>query len=60
VEMIPGLAGARLRVTIPRGVARGEIIRLTGEGLPKPRGGRGDLLVRIAYHVAVRVTRAAK
>ena len=60
VEMIPGLAGGRLCVTIPRGVARGEIIRLSGEGLPKPRGGRGDLLVRIAYRVAVRVTRAAK
>jgi curved DNA-binding protein len=60
VEMIPGLAGGRLCVTILRGVARAEIIRLSGEGLPKPRGGRGDLLVRIAYRVAVRVTRAAK
>lgn len=53
VEMIRGLSGKPLRVTIPRGVARGEIIRLGGEGLPKLRGGRGDLLVRIAYHVEV-------
>ncbi len=60
MEIIPGLAGGRLRVTIPRGVARGEIIRLSGEGLPKPRGGRGDLLVRIDYRVEVRVTRTAK
>ena len=60
VEMIRGLTGAMLRVPIPRGVARGENIRLSGEGLPKPRGGRGDLLVRIAYRVEIRVTRAAK
>jgi curved DNA-binding protein len=57
VEMIHGLTGARLRVPIPRGVGRHEIIRLANEGLPQPRGGRGDLLVRVTYHVEVRVTR---
>ena len=57
IEMIPGITGAMLRVPIPRGVGRGEIIRLPGEGLPKPRGGRGDLLVRITYRPEVRVTR---
>ena len=56
-EMIPGVTGAMLRVQIPRGVGRNEIIRITGEGLPKPRGGRGDLLVRITYRVTVRITR---
>ncbi len=60
VEMIRGLTGAMLRVSIPRGVGRDEIIRLSGEGLPKARGGRGDLLVRINYRVEVRVTKAAK
>ena len=59
VEMIRGLTGAMLRVPIPRGVGRDEIIRLSGEGLSKPRGGRGDLLVRINYRVEVRVSRAA-
>ncbi|MBI5775609.1 MAG: DnaJ domain-containing protein [Verrucomicrobia bacterium] len=58
-EMIRGATGTMLRVPIPRGVARGEIIRLPGEGLPRPRGGRGDLLVRINYRVEVRITRAA-
>jgi curved DNA-binding protein len=47
VEMVPGANGNALRVNIPRGAGRGEIIRVPGEGLPKPRGGRGDLLVRI-------------
>ena len=57
VEMIPGAAGSMLRVQIPRGVTRGEIVRIPGEGLPKPRGGRGDLLVRIIYRPEVRVSR---
>ncbi len=56
-EMIRGLTGSLLRVPIPRGVGRHEIIRLPGEGLPKARGGRGDLLVRITYRVEIRLTR---
>jgi curved DNA-binding protein len=56
-EMIRSLTGTMLRVTIPRGVSRGEIVRIAGEGLPKPRGGRGDLLVRITYRVAVQIKR---
>lgn len=59
-ESMRGATGNLLRVPIPAKVARGEIIRIPGEGLPKPRGGRGDLLVRILYHVAVQVTRPAK
>jgi curved DNA-binding protein len=56
-EMIHGLNGAMLRVPIPRGVEREEVLRIPGEGLPKSRGGRGDLLVRITYRVEVRITR---
>ena len=56
-EMIHGLTGAMLCVQIPRGVGRNEIVRVPNEGLPKPRGGRGDLLVRITYRIEVRVTR---
>ena len=59
-ESVRGVSGIYLRVQIPKQIARGEIIRLAGEGLPKPRGGRGDLLVRINYRVEVRVTRAGK
>ncbi len=56
-EMISGVNGASIRVPIPRRVGRGEIVRIPGEGLPKPRGGRGDLLVRILYRPEVRVSR---
>jgi curved DNA-binding protein len=59
MEMIRGVTGNSVRVAIPRGVGRGEIIRISGEGLPKPRGGRGDLLVRITYRVEVRFARAS-
>jgi DnaJ-class molecular chaperone len=57
MEMIRGLTGTVLRVQVPRGVSRGEILRVSGEGLPRPRSGRGDLLVRIIYHVEVRISR---
>ena len=56
-EMMSGPAGAPLRVQIPAGISRGEILRISGEGLPKPRGGRGDLLVRVTYRPEVRITR---
>jgi len=59
-ELLPGVTGAMLRVQIPRNVGRNEIIRIPGEGLPKPRGGRGDLLVRITYRPEVRITRATR
>ena len=58
-EIMPGPTGTPLRVVIPARVARGEILRLSGEGLPKPRGGRGDLLVRITYRPEVRIARVA-
>jgi len=58
-EMIPGPLGTMLRVQIPPGVARGEMLRIAGEGLPKARGGRGDLLVRISYRPEVRITRTS-
>lgn len=57
-ENIRGLNGS-LRVTITAGVGRGEEVRISGEGLPKTRGGRGDLLVRITYRPEVRITRTS-
>ncbi len=59
VESVRGVTGNVLRVEIPRRAARGEILRIAGEGLPKLRGGRGDLLVRITYTPEIRITRSA-
>ena len=57
IENMAGPTGAQIRLAIPARTARGEILRVSGEGLPRPRGGRGDLLVRITYRPDVRVTR---
>jgi DnaJ-class molecular chaperone len=40
-----------IKLQIPAGIARGESVRVSGEGLPKPRGGRGDLLVTGDAHL---------
>lgn len=56
-EMIERPTGGMIHITIPKRVKRGEVVRVAGEGMPKPRGGRGDLLVRIAYRPEVRVSR---
>jgi len=56
-EMIHGPTGRMLCVQIPAGVGRGEVIRIPREGLPKPRGGRGDLLVKVTYRVEARIFR---
>lgn len=56
-EMVERPTGGMLRLIIPSRAKRGELIRIPGEGLPKPRGGRGDLVVRVTYRPEVRVTR---
>jgi len=58
-EQLRSPTGGLIMVKIPPHVGRHEIIRVSGEGLPKPRGGRGDLLVRICYRPEVRITRGA-
>ncbi len=58
-ENVRGVTGNFLRVQIPPNVSRNEIIRIHGEGLPKSRGGRGDLLIRITYRPEIRITRAS-
>ena len=59
-EMLPGATGSLVGVAIPAGIGRGETVRVSGEGLPKPRGGRGDLLVRITYRPEVRISRSSQ
>ncbi len=58
LESIRSATGNYLRVVVPPKITPGEIIRIPGEGLPKTRGGRGDLLVRVLYQPEVRVRRA--
>ncbi len=57
-ETISGPSGSSLQIRIPAHVRRGEVLRIAGEGLPKARGGRGDLQVRIVYRPEVRISRS--
>jgi DnaJ-class molecular chaperone len=59
-ETIQGVTGTALSVPIPAGVRKGEIVRIAGKGLPKLRGGRGDLLIRIVYRPEVHITRKGR
>jgi DnaJ-class molecular chaperone len=59
-EVLAGANGSMVRIAVPAKVARGEVIRIPGEGMPKARGGRGDLLVRIMYRPQVKITRASR
>ncbi len=56
IERLPSPADRMISIVIPPRIARGQIIRVPGEGLPKARGGRGDLLVRIIFRPAVYVS----
>ena len=58
-ETVKGATGSLQQIKIPARVRRGEIFRIAGEGLPKSRGGRGDLLVRVVYRPEVRISRTA-
>jgi molecular chaperone DnaJ len=59
-EMVRDIVGNSVRVTIPRHVARGELIRIAAAGLPRLRGGRGDLIIRVQYRPEVKIRRAGR
>lgn len=56
-EVLQGATGGPVRIQIPAGIERGHVLRVPGEGLPKTRGGRGDLLVKITYRPEVTTAR---
>ncbi len=47
-------------VTVPAGVVHGETIKVRGKGVPMPRGGRGDLLIRIDIEFPKKLSRNAR
>ncbi len=56
---VPTLDGA-VTVKIPPGTPNGKTLRVRGRGGPRPRGGTGDLLVRIQVQVPARLNRREK
>lgn len=54
---VPTLQGKQT-VTLPRGSAFGDVVRLHGQGMPDLRGrGRGDLLVRLIIETPKKLTK---
>lgn len=49
--LVSALTGQTLRLTVPPGTRPGARFKLAGYGLPKPEGGRGDLLVQIKQSI---------
>ncbi|MDO8514103.1 MAG: molecular chaperone DnaJ [bacterium] len=47
-------------VSVPSGVAHGEVIRVRGKGVPHGRGNRGDLLVRIDIEFPKKLSKNAR
>ena len=53
---VPTVSGT-VRLTIPKGIQSGEVLRLRGQGLPELHGrGKGDQLVRIVVWTPERLT----
>jgi len=48
------------KLSIPAGVAHGEVLSLRGKGVPTPRGKRGDLLVRVKLVLPQKLSRTAR
>jgi len=69
IAVTDGLLGAQkdletlegtLRVQIPQGTASGSILRIRGKGIPRQRGGRGDLLISMLIKPPHKLSKKAK
>ena len=49
-----------IKLKIPAGIDSGEILRVRGKGIPRERGGRGDLLIKILIKTPKRLSASAK
>ncbi|HEX2195425.1 MAG TPA: DnaJ C-terminal domain-containing protein [Actinomycetota bacterium] len=54
--VVPTLDG-QVTVKVPPGTQNGKTLRVRGKGGPRPRGGQGDLLVKIAVEVPRKLSR---
>jgi molecular chaperone DnaJ len=51
---------APVTVKVPAGTRNGKTLRVKGRGAPRPRGGRGDLLVKVDVEVPQKLSRREK
>ena len=56
---VPAIDGS-VTVKIPPGTTSGQTLRVKGRGAPRPKGGRGDLLVQVDVEVPRKLSRREK
>jgi curved DNA-binding protein len=56
-SVVIGTPDGEAKVTVPAGTSSGRRLRLTGRGLPNPRGKPGDLLAEVQVMVPPRLSR---
>ena len=56
---VPTLDGC-VTVKVPAGTPNGKTLRVRGRGAPRPRGGRGDLLVKIDVQIPQKLSKREK
>lgn len=56
---VPTLNGP-VRLKVPGGTQPGKVFRVRGKGIPRPRGGAGDLLVTVQVEVPRKLSREAR
>ncbi len=57
---VPGLQGTPASVSVSAGTQSGHVVRVKGRGLPRLRGGQGDLFARLIVWVPERLSGADK
>lgn len=53
------LLDGSIQIQVPSGTASGSLLRIRGKGVPRPRGGRGDVLVKILVKPPRRISKKA-
>ena len=58
---VPTLEGKRTRLKVPDGTQSGQLLRMKGQGVPRPSGrGRGDMIVQVIVEVPRKLTAKQK
>ena len=57
---IPTPAGGKVSLKVPAGSQDGRTLRMRGKGMPKLKGGHGDLLVRLCVEIPTKLTKEQK
>ncbi|MEK7643605.1 MAG: DnaJ C-terminal domain-containing protein [Patescibacteria group bacterium] len=56
IELLDG----SIKVKVPQGVSDGEVLKVSGKGIPRDDGSRGDLLIEVKIKIPKKMTPALK